>query len=60
MQKQVSVRTLTLLVELLTAVVTYQWIGWTRPFASDAVWLADSQTTVQQSHGMEPNVAEQS
>jgi len=38
--KKVSVRTLTVLVELLMAVVIYQWMDWTHSAAPGAVWLA--------------------
>jgi hypothetical protein len=55
--QRVSVRTLTLLVELLTVVITYQWIGWTAPSWPDAVWLASNSATVERCCSPEPNCA---
>jgi hypothetical protein len=59
MQK-VSVRTLTLLVELLTAVVSYQWVDWTHSAKPGAMWLAGDCTEARQVQPADPCAAARS
>lgn len=44
--QQVSIRTLTLLVVLLLAVASHQYLAMVRP-SSDAIWLAGNCNTVE-------------
>jgi len=52
--QRVSVRTLTLLLELLTAVVTYQWMDWTGSARPGAMWLAGDCTGTRQVQPADP------
>jgi len=56
MQK-VSVRTLTVLVELLMAVVAYQWMDWTHSAGPGAMWLAGDCTETRQVQPVDPCAA---
>jgi len=46
--KRVSVRTLTLMMALLAAVVAHQYLASSRVPRAGAVWLAGNGTTIQQ------------
>jgi len=56
MQK-LSIRTLTLLLELLVAVVSYQWIDWAHSARPGAVWLAGDCTEARQVQPADPSAA---
>ncbi len=59
MQK-VSVRTLTVLVELLMAVATYQWMDLTHSAKPGAVWVAGDCTEARQVQSADPCAATRS
>jgi hypothetical protein len=55
--KKVSVRTLALLLELLLAVVSHQYLSVTKAHAADAVWLAGNGTVIQQGQPVQTDCA---
>lgn len=53
--QRVSIRTLALMLTLLFAVASYQYLAMPRPAQPDAVWLAGSCTAVPQCPSVDVN-----